>query len=216
MWAKRKQLIIATAVVGLLAAAAPALEAVAGETSSPFGQGNPLDNLQGQIDRLNSQINAPSPRTLTGDYAWLANLDCMFKPSSSDTIPRFTQHMTLFGTVRYDGRGGATENVSGMSVSNTPTLDVDKIVGTFTASCPIKYTVNADGSFIQTRTGCTSTNPDGSTTAVSGNVQLQGRISNGGKMLLLAGITPTVETLVNSGGTHYRVCTRSIVATKIN
>jgi hypothetical protein len=213
MWAKRKKLIIATAVVGLLAAAAPALEAVAGETSSPFGQGNPLDNLQGQVDRLNSQINAPTPRTLTGDYAWFANLDCMFKPESGTP---FTQHMTISGTVHYNGNGTATENINGMLVSN---ITSQFPVGTFTSTCPLTYAVNADGSFTQTRTGCTSTNGDGSTTTVSGNVQLQGRISNGGRMLLLAGITPNIEALANSNSpnvTNHRVCTRSIVATKIN
>lgn len=49
MWNKRKHLVVLTAVAGLLAM--PTMDAFA-QSVSPFGKGNPLDNLQRQIDEL--------------------------------------------------------------------------------------------------------------------------------------------------------------------
>jgi hypothetical protein len=228
MWGKRKQLIIASAVAGLLAAAAPALEAIAGDTSSPFGKVNQLDSLQEQIDALRRELrDSPkpqSPKNLSGDYALLANLDCMYDtPAFAPNLtvsppgPHFfigTQHQTLFGTIHYNADGTASETLAGMGVSDQPFQGAAPI-STYTVSCSPTYVMNADGSFIQTRTGCTSTGSDGTITNVSGTVTLQGRVSNGGKILLLAGITPSLETVSNSSGSRERVCTRNMVATKI-
>lgn len=222
MFRKRKQLIIATAVVGLLAAAAPAMEAVAGGATSPFGQGNPLDYLQVQIDALNSQLRPPTPTNLTGDYATLGHLDCMFETTAfgsglTVTPFAFTQSITVVGTIHYDGRGNATETARSLFVSNLTSQGASPVGTSSTSICPFTYAVNADGTFTQTRMDCILTNGDGTTTTLpANNFQMQGRIADGGKMLLIAVTTPTVETLINSGGSHQRVCTRSIVATKIN
>lgn len=224
MW-KRKQLIIAIAVVGLVAAVAPAWKAVAA-SASPFGQGNPLHSLQGQIDSLKNQLqgalNPPSPTNLTGDYATLTNVDCMYNTApfgSNFTVISnnftFTAHRTNFGTIHYNGNGTATQTESSMGVNGYTSQGKSPIVMS-THTCPVTYTVNADGTFTQVREGCI--NSGGPSSKVEGNIQLQGRISNGGKMLLLAGIIPAVETLTNrdTGVLIYWVCTRSIVATKIN
>lgn len=230
MWEKRKQLIIATAVVGLLAAGAPALEALA-QSAAPFGKGNPLDNLQAQVDSLNSQLrdslNRPTPTNLTGDYAVLGNMDCMvdspgFGPNLSVNAVQgqsnaAAQHQTFIGTKHYFGDGTGTETLSGMVVASVPFNGAFPI-GTFTvASCNFRYAVNADGTFTETRlAGCIATGGDGSTTTSESDVKLHGRISNGGKTLLLGGITPAVERFVNTNsGAHERVCTRNNIATKI-
>lgn len=232
MWGKRKQLIIATAVIGLLAAGAPALDVLA-QSASPFGKGNPLDNLQAQVDSLNRQLqallNSTTPTSLTGDYAVFGNIDCVnygpeFGPNLSVNLntnnAAVTQHQTLVGTIHYDGHGNATEVASGMTLSDLSFPNALPI-STYTVSCPVTYAVNTDGTFTQSRTSCsaigTATNGAISTITLTGNVQLQGRIVNGGKMLFLAGITPDVESLTNSvHGNSQRVCTRSSVATKIN
>jgi hypothetical protein len=230
MWRKRKQLIIATAVVGLLAAGAPALDVLA-QSVSPFGKGNPLDNLQAQVDSLNRQLqdslNRPMPTNLKGDYAVLGNLDCMvdtpaFGPNLQLIVGpsggAATQHQTLIGTEHYNGDGTGTETLSGMIVTDVPFNGAFPI-GTFNiTSCRFTYAVNpADGTFSATRlAGCVAKLGDGSTTTLNSDVKLTGRITNGGKMLLIAGITPAVEKFENSvTGSHERVCTRSVVATKI-
>jgi hypothetical protein len=131
MCGQRKQLIVATAIVGLLAAGAPALEALA-QSASPFGKGNPLDNLQAQVDSLNRQLqdslNRPTPTNLTGDYAVLGNLDCMvdspgFGPNLSVNAVSgesgaAVQHQTYIGTKHYNGDVTGTETFSGMIVAN--------------------------------------------------------------------------------------------------
>jgi hypothetical protein len=231
MWRKRKQLIIATSVVGLLAAAAPALTALA-QSASPFGTGNPLDSLQNQIDTLKTQLqgllNPPSPRNLTGDYAVVGNVDCVgygpeFGPNLSVNLTiagaATTYHQTFVGTMHYDGHGNGTEALSGMKVSESTNLNALPI-DTFTATCPFTYAVSADGTYTETRPSCntisTLTNGTTVTVTLTGNVRLQGRIVNGGKMLLFAGIEPDLETLTLLNGQSQRVCTRSSVATKIN
>jgi hypothetical protein len=223
MWEKRKKLIVATAVVGLMAVAAPALKAVA---ASPFGSGNPLDALQGQIDRLAYQIqellNPPLPSILTGDYSVLGSFDCIFQPggfAGSSTAPTlkagaFAQHITTIGSIHFNGDGTALQTTKEMAV-NIPGVGLSP---TFARDHSCTYTsvsaVNTvDGTFTLSRPVCM-----GSLT----EIQLEGRIGNGGKTLLLAGITPTVETVnfTNPDGTipahpHQRSCTRSSVATKI-
>lgn len=218
MWVKRKQLIVATAVAGLLAAAVPVWNAVAAGIASPFGQGNPLDSLQGQIDSLKSQLQGalspPTPTTLNGDYASLTNVSCTTvttSPTGTVTGSGFTQHQTLFGTIQYNGSGGGTRTATGMNVNSGG-------FGTSSSSCPVTYSVNADGTFTHTRLGCTSIGGNGVTTTIQGDVPMKGRILNGGRTLFIAGITPVVETLTRSDGSppSQRVCTRSIVANKIN
>ncbi len=231
MWRKRKQLIIATAVVGLLAAAVPAMEVVAGETTSPFGKADPLSSMQEQIDTLKGQlrdsISPRSPTHLSGDYAVLGNMDCMvdspgFGPNLSVNAVQgqsnaAAQHQTFIGTKHYNGDGTGTETLSGMVVASVPFNGAFPI-GTFTvASCNFRYAANADGTFTETRlAGCIATGGDGSTTTSESDVKLHGRISNGGTTLLLGGITPAVERFVNTNsGAHERVCTRNNIATKI-
>lgn len=225
MWGKRKQLVIATAVAGVLAASVPVWNAVAAGTASPFGQGNPLDYLQEKIDSLENQLqaalNPPTPTTLTGDYAALTTVSCAQvipspSPSGSELLTGsgFTQHQTLIGTIHYNGNGAGTREARSMNVNSAGTPPF----GTTSSTCAIRYTVNADGTFTHTKlSGCLALGGNGVNTTIYGDVPMEGRILNGGKMLLIAGIIPAVETLVRNDGTSsQRVCTRSIVANKIN
>lgn len=221
MWGKRKKLIIATAVAGLLTASVPVWYAVAAGTASPFGQGNPLDNLQAQIDSLKDQLqgssNPPSLATLNGDYAAIETAYCSNVISSGTgtlTGNGFTQHQTHFGTIHYNGNGTGNREFKNMNVNSNGTPPYR----TTTSTCDISYTVNADGTFTYTKiSGCISYESNGTITTILGDVPMQGRILNGGKTLFIAGLTPAVETLNRSDQTtSQRVCTRSVVATKIN
>jgi hypothetical protein len=229
MWTKRKTLIIATAVVGVLGAAIPALMALAGNTSSPFGQGNPFDNLQGEINRLNDRLQDalyPRPLTrLTGDYVAFANADCMmdgpaFGPGLTVNGSAENRHQTSVEMIHYNGDGTGTITIHGMNVSYNNVQGASPIFE-FAGTCDIvSVVVKADGSFTQERGACTtiSTFPDGRTTPTNteGTVRSQGHIVNGGKMLFFAGIVPSAEESISPAGTRQKVCTRSSVATKIN
>jgi len=129
MWNGCKNLVTLTAVAGLLGATV-SLEALA-QGKSPFGQGNSLDALQGQIDRLENRIHdleSPPNRMLKGEFAMRTNASCITVKVNTVNDSGFNGVVTLspanFSSFNVhgvwsfggDGRGSRTGQSSGVGV----------------------------------------------------------------------------------------------------
>lgn len=127
------------------------------------------------------------------------------------------------GVVTYNGDGTATSEVRGLAVFGAPP-------GSFAASifeltCAITYTVNPDGSFVESQT-CTGSlvagSQSGRTFTVTDGVR-QGQISADGNTLVIGDTNPGVTTLTLHAfpllglpeQTVQRICWRAGTAVKI-
>jgi hypothetical protein len=118
-------------------------------------------------------------------------------------------HESYSGTMVFDGRGGATESVRGMTMFDGPFFPNNSAVGTFVSTCAFTYSMIDDLSFVL-QGSCNGTLPDGAAAGQSFSltgVRLVGQISRDGDMIVLSGGEPAEQEITLSGGyTAKRYC----------
>ena len=218
MWRTQKELVAITAIVSSLTA--PAQLAFA-DSKSPFGVGNPIEALSGQVDSLDKRVtnieHPPVPTSISGVYAGNMILHCTERPldPASPQTPN-TYTIVSDGNARYNPDGtiehvGTPTTVASVSSSNFGygTGVIDKSVARYVMTKPY------DGTFTYTLEYTLMTNG----VYRSGPVVLQGRIFDGGKTLTLVSIEPQRETralTISSPAVSERYCLRTNTLRRIS
>jgi hypothetical protein len=178
-----------------------------------------------------------APQNLKGDYAFTSSSACIavappntfnsvnggFTPHSNtagleDNQVTFGESSATEGVKTFLGNGNGTNKSSSMSITFPAK---NEGAGSSDSTYPFTYKVNLDGTWTQqegTTNGTVTTGPrKGQTFTVTGVPVFTGRISQDGKTLTLASLTPGVETVTYSNGNvQLRVCHRSTVLTSIS
>jgi len=171
---------------------------------------------------------ADSPH-LKGVYGFTGTDACLVAPAGFNaelqalgtSVWSFSSNAEGIRTFNGDGTG--TFKSTSVSINPPPTPGFLPGASSSNSSASFTYKVNADGSFTVTNApgtdkGTVLTGPrKGQTFTVDNVPTATGLISENGKTLTTAGLTPGVETITYSNGNvYYRICHRSRVYIKLD
>lgn len=106
------------------------------------------------------------------------------------------------GTATFNGRGGISEAVRGMTMFDGPFFPANSAVGTFAGTCAYTYSMTDELSF-KMQGSCSGTLLDGPAAGQSyaaTGIQLDGQISRDGDTILLSAVDPVEQEISLSGG----------------
>ena len=168
---------------------------------------------------------------LKGTYSFTGTGVCLYPfgaPFDANFLAPINGYYSVYsdsaGTVTYNGDGTGTIQQTTLAIRLAPQLNVfqpgassNRSTGSFT------YTVNGDGSFTSNNVPGTSKGVFLSPPALAGQTfatenipTVTGQISDNGKTLTTASLSPGVQTVISQNGSiQTRICTNSRVLTKI-
>lgn len=150
-------------------------------------------------------VDAQFNGALRGDYNMTMERFCKVRNVTTNT-PKPDLHIVVRGTWNFDGSGSGTFSGQ-ILVPDFPTVGSGLIGNQANEACTGVYTVNSDGTFMYQPT-CNLTftagelggaSAVGATGSLSG-IQLQGRLSLDGTVLLLSDTAVNTETLTWTSG----------------
>ena len=172
---------------------------------------------------------ADSPHHLKGTYGFTGTDACLYAPAGFNAKLQpvgtafWSSSNAVEGIRTFNGNGTGTFKNSSMGITVPPTPGFLPSANSSTSSASFTYTVNADGSFTSqnvpgTDKGTVATGPRAGQTFTLNNVPpATGLISENGKTLTTAILTPGVEIQTFSNGDiEQRICHRSRVYIKLD
>jgi hypothetical protein len=168
------------------------------------------------------------PRHLKGTFGFTGSDACLYSPAGFNARlqplgPNWSSSNAVEGIRTFNGNGTGTVQNASMGITVPPTPGFPPSASSSKGSLSFTFTVNPDGTFTTnnvpgTNVGTILTGPRSGQTFTLENVPAgTGLISDNGKTLVAATLTPGVETQVFSNGDiEHRICHRSRVYTKLD